>query len=140
VFSGQKEARNIEHGFSLGHKNVHFIREDIEQHEQVQSSPKHEALAEFKKAIEVEGDFKKMAIDPRVLDRGIFLGTEMSPQEQVELLQFLDKNSDVFTWSTYDLVGVSRGNQTQAASQSKHEDHKAEAPQNVRGKGRSSEG
>jgi hypothetical protein len=24
---------------------------------------------------------------------------EMSPEEQVELLQFLDKNSDVFAWS-----------------------------------------
>jgi hypothetical protein len=32
----------------------------------------------------------------------------MSPEEQVELLQFLDKNSDVFAWSTSDLVGVSR--------------------------------
>jgi hypothetical protein len=29
-------------------------------------------------------------------------------QEQVEILSFLDKNSDVFTWSTSDLVGVSR--------------------------------
>jgi hypothetical protein len=32
----------------------------------------------------------------------------MSPQEQAKLLQFLDKNSDVFVWSTSDLVGVSR--------------------------------
>jgi hypothetical protein len=32
----------------------------------------------------------------------------MSPQVHVELLQFLDKNSDVFAWSTSDLVGVSR--------------------------------
>jgi hypothetical protein len=32
----------------------------------------------------------------------------MSLQEQVELLQFLNKNSDVFVWSTSDLVGVSK--------------------------------
>jgi hypothetical protein len=32
----------------------------------------------------------------------------MGPQEQAELLQFLDKNNDVFAWSTSDLVGVSR--------------------------------
>jgi hypothetical protein len=32
----------------------------------------------------------------------------VSPQEQAELLQFLDKNNDVFAWSTSDLVGVSR--------------------------------
>jgi hypothetical protein len=31
----------------------------------------------------------------------------MSPKEQVELLVFLNKNSDVFMWSTSDLVGVS---------------------------------
>jgi hypothetical protein len=32
---------------------------------------------------------------------------ETSQEEQTELLAFLDKNSDVFTWSTSDLVGVS---------------------------------
>jgi hypothetical protein len=69
-----------------GHKNVPFIREDIEQHEQVQSPSKQEALAELKKAIEIKGDFKKVALDPRVLDRAVFLITELSPQEQVKLL------------------------------------------------------
>jgi hypothetical protein len=33
---------------------------------------------------------------------------EISPQEQAKLLQFLDKNSDVFAWSTSDLIGVRR--------------------------------
>jgi hypothetical protein len=33
---------------------------------------------------------------------------EASQQEQAELLAFLNKNSDVFTWSTSDLVGVNR--------------------------------
>jgi hypothetical protein len=27
VCDSQKEARNIEHGFTPGHKNVHFLRE-----------------------------------------------------------------------------------------------------------------
>jgi hypothetical protein len=49
-----------------------------------------------------------VALDPKVPDRTICIGTEMSPEEQAELLQFLDKNSDVFAWSTSDLVGVSR--------------------------------
>jgi hypothetical protein len=38
----------------------------------------------------------------------VCIGVEISPQEQAELLQFLDKNSDVFAWSTFDLIGVSR--------------------------------
>jgi hypothetical protein len=32
----------------------------------------------------------------------------MSPEEQAELLQFLDKSSDVFPWSTSYLLGLSR--------------------------------
>jgi hypothetical protein len=36
------------------------------------------------------------------------IGAEMSPLEQAKLLQFLDKNSDVFACSTSDLIGVSR--------------------------------
>jgi hypothetical protein len=31
VFSSQKEAKNIERGFTPGHKNVHFLREDTNQ-------------------------------------------------------------------------------------------------------------
>jgi hypothetical protein len=33
---------------------------------------------------------------------------EMSLEEQAEHLQFLDKNSDVYAWSTSNLIGVSR--------------------------------
>jgi hypothetical protein len=32
----------------------------------------------------------------------------MSPEEQKELLAFLNKNNDIFMWSTSDLIGVSR--------------------------------
>jgi hypothetical protein len=35
VFGCQKEARNMERRFAPGHKSVHFLREDTEQHEQV---------------------------------------------------------------------------------------------------------
>jgi hypothetical protein len=30
VFGSQKDARNIEQGFTPGHKNVHFVREESE--------------------------------------------------------------------------------------------------------------
>jgi hypothetical protein len=33
---------------------------------------------------------------------------DLSPEEEVELLSFLDKDSDVFAWKTSDLTGVSR--------------------------------
>jgi hypothetical protein len=49
-----------------------------------------------------------VALDPRVADRTMCIGAEMSPEEQAKLLQFLDKNSDIFGWSTSNLIGVSR--------------------------------
>jgi hypothetical protein len=108
IFGSQKEPRNIERGFTPDHKNVHFLREDIEQHEQEQPSSKREISVEFKKAIKAEGDFKRVALDSSVPDNTVYIGTEISLKEQVELLQFLDKNNDIFTWSTSDLVGVCR--------------------------------
>jgi hypothetical protein len=42
------EARNIERGFAPSHKNVYFLREDIEQHEQEQPTSKREMSSKFK--------------------------------------------------------------------------------------------
>jgi hypothetical protein len=36
------------------------------------------------------------------------ISTETGKEEQAELVAFLDKNSDVFAWSTSDLIGISR--------------------------------
>jgi hypothetical protein len=60
VFDNQKEAINIEHDFAQGHENVHFLREDADQ--LVQPSSKQEISAEFKKAIEAEVDFTRVAL------------------------------------------------------------------------------
>jgi hypothetical protein len=38
----------------------------------------------------------------------VCIGTETDQEEQAKLLAFLDKNNDVFVWSTSDLMGVSR--------------------------------
>jgi hypothetical protein len=38
----------------------------------------------------------------------VCIKAEISPHDQAELLQFLDKNSDVFAWSTSDLIGLNR--------------------------------
>jgi hypothetical protein len=38
----------------------------------------------------------------------VCLGTETYLEEQAELLAFLEENTDVFAWSTTDLVGVIR--------------------------------
>jgi hypothetical protein len=52
--------------------------------------------------------FKKVSFSPGVLNKTICIGVETSQEVQTKLLGFLDKNSNVFAWSTLDLVGVSR--------------------------------
>jgi hypothetical protein len=53
-------------------------------------------LAEFRKAIEAEGNFKQVPLYPMTPDRVVSIGTNMSLREQTELLQFLNKNNDFF--------------------------------------------
>jgi hypothetical protein len=106
TFDSQKKARNVERDFAPGHKNVYFLREYTNQSEQ--PPPKQEIPVEFKKSIEAKGDFTRLPLDPRVPDRTACIRVEISPHEQTELVQFLDKNSDAFAWSTSNLVGVSR--------------------------------
>jgi hypothetical protein len=55
-----------------------------------------------------DGNFKKVPLDPRVYDRAVCLNSETGPKDEAKLLAFLDKNSDVFVWSTSDLVGVNK--------------------------------
>jgi hypothetical protein len=87
---------------------VHFFREESEQYQQSACPINADAPAEFKKAIDANGDFMKVELDPRVPDRALCLGTDTSPEEREELLAFLDKNNDIFTRSTSDLVRVSQ--------------------------------
>jgi hypothetical protein len=82
--------------------------EKPEQHNTFTGPRKAEALTKHKKAIEAKGAFNKVPLDPRVPDRVACIGMEASQQEQAKLLAFLDKNNDIFAWSTFDLVGVCR--------------------------------
>jgi hypothetical protein len=108
VFDSHQDVRNIEKGFTLGHKNVHFLQEESEQHQQSPCHLRAEAPTEYKKAIKADGEFRKAPLDPRVLDKDVCIGVETDQEEQAVLLAFHDKNQDVFAWSTTDLVGVSR--------------------------------
>jgi hypothetical protein len=84
IFDSQKEARNIECGFALRHKNVHFLTKDMDQPEQ--PLPKQEISTEFKKAIKAEGDFTRVALNPRVLDRTVALSYLITTMLTVRLV------------------------------------------------------
>jgi hypothetical protein len=107
-FGSQKDAKNIEQVFAPSHKNLHFLQEESYQCQQSACPIKAEASTEYKKAIKADGEFKKVPLDPSVPNRVVCLSTKIGPEEQIELLVFLDKRNDIFVWSTSDLMGISR--------------------------------
>jgi hypothetical protein len=51
-------------------------------------------------------DTKRVLLDAMVVNQTVIIGSDLSPDEEARLVQFLQKNKDVFAWSTKDLVGV----------------------------------
>jgi hypothetical protein len=83
IFGSQMGARNIEQGLTPVHKNLHFLGEGIEYK---QPPSEQETSAEFKKAIQPEGDFTRVALDLRVPDITICIGADMTLEDKVELI------------------------------------------------------
>jgi hypothetical protein len=63
----------------------------------------------YKEKIEiaVDGETKKVYLDD-MPDRVVTIGAHLNPEEEKELIQFLNKNKDVFAGSAKDLQGVDR--------------------------------
>jgi hypothetical protein len=103
VFDDQQEARNIEKGHTPVQTNVYQLNSPEEKRE-----PYIEAKQD-KKKIEIadDGETKKVYLDD-MPDRAVTIGAHLSPEEEKELIQFLNKNKDVFAWSEKDLQGVDR--------------------------------
>jgi hypothetical protein len=57
--------------------------------------------------IAANGETKKVYLDD-MPDRAVTIGAHLSPEEEKELVQFLNKSKDVFVWSAKDLQGVDR--------------------------------
>jgi hypothetical protein len=53
-------------------------------------------------------DTKKVLLDVMVLDQAVIIRADLSPDEEAMLIQLLQKNRDVFTWSAKDLTGMDR--------------------------------
>jgi hypothetical protein len=53
-------------------------------------------------------DTKRVLLDAMVLDQTVIIRSDLSPDEEGRLAQFLQQNKDVFAWSAKDLTGVDR--------------------------------
>jgi hypothetical protein len=103
VFGDQQEARNIEKGHTLGQTNVYHLNPREEE-----TKPYVEAKRDKEKIeIAADGETKKVYLDD-MPDRAVTIGAHLTPEEENELIRFLNKNKDVFAWLAKDLQGVDR--------------------------------
>jgi hypothetical protein len=101
VFTDRQEARNIEKVHTPGQSNVHHLNSTEEKKE-----PYVEAKRDKEKVkIVADGETKKVYLDD-MPDRAVVIGAHLSPEEEKELIEFLNKNTNVFAWSAKDLQGV----------------------------------
>jgi DNA polymerase II small subunit/DNA polymerase delta subunit B len=107
ICGNQKEARNIEQGFTSVHRNVNcLLDEKAENHSSITRNENE--CSSTSKPIEPECETKRVPLDPRVSDKAMMISQVLTADEETELLSFMDKNNDMFAWRTFDLTGVSR--------------------------------
>jgi hypothetical protein len=102
IFGDQQEAGNIEKGHTPGQTNVYQLNSSEEKKE-----PYIKAKRDRKNEIAADGETKKVYLDD-MPDRTVTIGAHLSPEEENELIQFLNKNKDVFAWLVKELQGVDR--------------------------------
>jgi hypothetical protein len=103
VFGDQQEARNIEKGHTPGQTNVYQLKIAEEKKEPYKETKQDKEKIE----IAADGETKKVYLDD-MPDRAVTIGAHLNPEEEKELIQFLNKTKDIFTWSVKDLQGVDR--------------------------------
>jgi hypothetical protein len=103
VFGDQEEAKNIEKGHTPGQTNVYQLKTSEEREEPYEEAKRDKQKIE----IVADGETKKVYLDD-MPDRAVTIGAHLNPEEEKKLIQFLNKNKDVFAWSAKDLQGVDR--------------------------------
>jgi hypothetical protein len=83
---------------------VHALDEAVESSE-VEKQPKADRE---KINMQPDCETKRVLLDAMVLNQTVVIGSDLSVDEEANLVQFLRKNKDVFAWSAKDLTGVDR--------------------------------
>ena len=100
VRGNQQLARDIERGVAFGQRNVHLVEADKKP------TPLKEPKRGREETFQQECQVKKVPLDKHLPDRQVTISTTLEPEEEHELMEFLNKNKDVFAWSASDLRGV----------------------------------
>jgi hypothetical protein len=105
IWGHQNDGRNLERGRTPGQRNVHALDETVKGKE-VEKQPKADRE---KVNMQPDCDTKMVLLDVMVLYQTIIIGSDLTLDEEVRLVHFLQNNKDVFAWSAKDLTGVDRG-------------------------------
>jgi hypothetical protein len=103
MFSDQQEARNIEKGHTPWQTNVYQLNSPEEETKTYIEAKRDKEKIE----IPAGSETKKVYLDD-MPDRAVTIGAHLTPEEENELIIFLNKNKDVLAWSAKDLQGVDR--------------------------------
>jgi hypothetical protein len=104
IWGHQNSGRNLERGRTPGQRNVHALDEAVKGKE-VEKQPKADRE---KVNMQPDCDTKRVLLYAMVVDQTVVIGSDLSPDEEGRLVQFLQKNKDVFAWSAKDLTSVDR--------------------------------
>jgi hypothetical protein len=102
IWGHQNDGRNLERGHTLGQRNVHAL-DEADQGKEMEKQPKAD---KEKVNMQPDCDTKRVLLDAMVVDQTVIIGSDLSPDEEARLVQFLQKNKDVFAWFAKDLTGV----------------------------------
>jgi hypothetical protein len=85
IWGHQNDGRNLERGRTPGQRNVHTLDEVVKTNE-VEKQPKADRE---KVNMQPDCDTKRVLLDAMVLDQTVVIGSDLSPDEEGSLVQFL---------------------------------------------------
>jgi hypothetical protein len=104
LYGDQHTTRNIKRDFVLGQRNVHYL---TAEHEGFKSNCPVED-EKVKAQLQRNDGTKAIPFDPAMPKQTVIISEDLTSRDEEKLLSCLSRNKDVFTWSAFDLVWVSR--------------------------------
>ena len=102
VRGNQQLARVIERGIAPGQRNIHVLEAD-NKHPLFKEPKRDKKKQNFQ-----ETETKRVPLDKYLPDKEVTISATLASEEEQSLLEFLNKNQDVFAWSVSDLRSISR--------------------------------
>jgi hypothetical protein len=97
VHDSQKEARNIERDIYKSHRNINFVKSAKN------NTPEPSDMLKGKMNLKDQEETMSALLENIVPDKKVIIGGNMSEEAEVDLIDTLAKNKDVFASSASDL-------------------------------------